>query len=102
VSEASEAQAGKMDTLSSATRGQGPKPLMLDNFPCPSKEALLTLLWALKVEERKLGSVVAASQSDPGGNISPASNVETVLRDKKRGRPGYVQGLTEKRRRRLG
>lgn len=67
VSESCNDRVGDLSGLSSATRDDKPAPPQwLDGFSLPSREALLTLLWALKMEERKLESQISNSNTSLG------------------------------------
>ena len=100
VTEGCHDQAGNLRTSNSATRDNGPPPSeWLDGFRCPSKEALMALLWALRVEERKLKSKAAASGPGPSG-ILPADNCSVKLvPGMKRGSSVHFRGLDDKRQR---
>lgn len=55
VSEGSESRVGGLEDETAITRDAQRDPrTWLNGNPLPSKEVLLTLLWALRVEERKL------------------------------------------------
>lgn len=103
VTEGCHDQVGNLRTSNSATRDNGPTPSdWLDGFRCPSKEALMALLWALRVEERKLKSKVAASGPGPSG-ILPTDNCSVKLVPGGSGGGSFhFRGLDEKKRQRLG
>lgn len=96
-------QAGNLRTSNSATRDNGPTPSeWLDGFRCPSKEALMALLWALRVEERKLTFKAAASGPGPS-SILPTDKLSVKLvPGRSSGSSIHFRGLDEKKRQRLG
>lgn len=65
VSESCNDRVGSLLTSNSVTRdGKPTLPEWLEGFSLPSREALLTLLWTLKVEERKSKSEASNTNSD--------------------------------------
>lgn len=103
VSEGCHDQAGNLRTSNSATRDHGPElSEWLDGYSCPSKEALMALAWALKVEERKLNSVSAGSGSRPGDTLPTDKSIVKLVPGKKRGGSLQFRGLDGNKRQRLG
>lgn len=103
VSEGCHDQAGDLRTSNSATRDRGPQlSEWLDGYSCPSKEALMALAWALKVEERKFNAVSAGSVSRPFDTLPTDNSVGKLVPGKKRGGSVQFRGLDETKRQRLG
>jgi hypothetical protein len=74
--------------------GRAP-PECLDDAPLPSREALLTLLWALKVEERRSGAAPAEHpRPDLNINSSP-THEQSVLQIKRKLETGTGTPLSQ-------
>lgn len=105
VSEGCDDRVGGIGSESSATRAQVSElTRCLRGVVLPSREVLMTLLWALKVEERKIQRTNDARLQSESGALKhqPKSSSKTFvlkLSGRKRGRTG-VSGNTQKRFRR--
>lgn len=96
-------QAGNLWTSNSATRDDGPTPSdWPDGCHLPSKEVLMALLWALRVEERKLKSKLAASGPVPSGILSTDNCSVKFVPGGSSGSSVHFRGLDEKRPQRFG
>ena len=105
VTEGCHDQVGNLRTSNSATRDyRSSPPEGLDGFRYLSKEVLMTLLWALRTEERKLRS--RGVVSGPGSvGISPSDNPFhkfIVPEGEKRGSSVLFRDLSPNTRQRLG
>ena len=101
VTESGNDQVGDLRTSNSAARDEGTSAAAgwLDGYRCPSREALMALLWALRVEERKSGSKAAAPGPGPGGVLPADSCSVKLVPGVKRGGSVHFRGLDEKRQR---
>lgn len=103
VSEGCHDQAGNLRTSNSATRDHCPElSRWLDGYSCPSKEALMALAWALKVEGRKLTSTSTGSGSRSGNILPTDKSVAKLVPGEKRGGSVQFPGLSKNKRQRLG
>lgn len=103
VSEGCHDQAGNLWTSNSATRDHGPElSAWLDGYSCPSREALMALAWALKVEERKMTFMSSGSGFQSSDTSPTVKSVAKFVPGEKRGGSLQFPGLDKNKRRRLG
>lgn len=83
VSEGRDDRDGSSDNESCATRGDCELTQSLRSVNLPSREVLLTLLWALRVEERKIQQKQAAllvSERSASADQQPSISESIVLK----------------------
>lgn len=78
-------------------RSRGPHMLWPDGASLPSRETLLTLVWAIKVEERKMKAAAEATivSQQPASDNRPGSS---VLQDKQTNQTNVLSSVGSKRK----
>lgn len=99
VSESCNDQVDGFSTSNSISRdGMSVPPLLPEHFPTPSRETLITLLWALKVEERRIKSHAPPTERNSKKSPIPPSVTGLLVRSKKRPCDVNIAVSSEKRR----
>ncbi|KAL6900143.1 transcriptional activator hac1 [Trichoderma evansii] len=105
VSEGRDDRDGSSDNESCATRGDCELTQSLRSVTLPSREVLLTLLWALRVEERKIqqkqAALLVSERSASADQLSVSDSIVLKVAGVKRAKPSRLDYSGGSKRSRL-